>query len=219
MKRQPFPVLLTVFSALSLALLVSLGSWQMQRMAWKSKLIEQYQARGEASSFQDALCALGEAQFSPRVSGPAPLSGQELRVYSLRGQPGWVRFGSMRVEDCDSGDARFVLIESGFENLQGERVSRPQAWRVEPAVTAAMFTPGNEADTNQWYSFDRIEMARALDIDPDLLLPVWIREDSGMPASLSQTPPSKHFGYALTWFGLALALIAVYAAMLFKRRQ
>lgn len=214
-----FPIWLTVFTIASLAILLSLGTWQMQRMAWKSTLIEQYEARGAVDSFQAAVCALGDSQFSPRVSGPAPLSGQELRLYALRGQPGWVRLGSLRVADCETGEQRFILIESAFETLEGERVSRPRVWRAEPAVTAGMFTPGNEADTNQWYSFDRIEMARALDIDPDQLLPVWIREDSGMPASLSQTPPSKHFGYALTWFGLALALMAVYAAMLFKRRQ
>ena len=214
-----FPVILTGFTLASLALLVSLGTWQMQRMAWKRDLIAQYEARGEAVSFQAALCEMGEGFFSPRVSGPAPLSGEELRFYVLRGEPGWVRLGVLQVEDCDSGEDRFVLIESGFENLAGERVSRPAVWRAEAAPVAGMFTPGNEADTNQWYSFDQIEMAQALDLDPDQLLPVWLREDSGMPAGLSLTPPSKHFGYALTWYGLALALMAVYAAMLFKRCQ
>jgi surfeit locus 1 family protein len=35
---------------------------------------------------------------------------------------------------------------------------------------------------------------------------------AGLPPGLAAMPPSRHVGYALTWFGLALTLIAVYLA-------
>ena len=30
--------------------------------------------------------------------------------------------------------------------------------------------------------------------------------------------PNNHLGYAITWFGLAAALVGVYLAMLFRKR-
>ena len=76
-----------------------------------------------------------------------------------------------------------------------------------------MFSSGNDPDTNQWYEFNRETMAQALDVAPDQVLEVWARSDTGLPASLTQTPPAKHLGYAVTWFGLAAALIGVYLAL------
>jgi surfeit locus 1 family protein len=71
----------------------------------------------------------------------------------------------------------------------------------------------NDPDTNEWYEFDQEAMATALGVDPDQVLDVWARADLGMPSSLTLTPPAKHLGYALTWFGLAAALIGVFLAL------
>ena len=40
-----------------------------------------------------------------------------------------------------------------------------------------------------------------------------------VPAPIPANIPNRHFEYALTWFGLAAALIGVYAAMLLRRRR
>lgn len=71
MQFRPLPAL-TLFTVISLAILCSLGTWQLQRMAWKSDLIEQYGARGSAASLNEALCAGREGMFGPGFSGPAP---------------------------------------------------------------------------------------------------------------------------------------------------
>jgi surfeit locus 1 family protein len=44
---------------------------------------------------------------------------------------------------------------------------------------------------------------------------------SGLPVPAPVPPdiPNRHLEYALTWFGLAAALIGVYAAMLLRRRR
>jgi len=125
-----------------------------------------------------------------------------------------VRIGLMPAPRCDVDDPqRFLFVESGFEDLDGNLVSRPEAWRVEPLPRPTGFMGGNDLDTNRWYTFDRDMMARALGTDPERVLDVWARADLGLPASLIQTPPAKHLGYAVTWFGLALALIGVYLAL------
>ena len=210
---RPLPVL-TVFSALALALLLTLGVWQMQRMEWKAQRIAAYAERGAVTSFREALCGAHAGIFGPSIPAPAPLAGPQLRYYALRGQPGWVRIGLMPAPACTPDEPqRYLFVESGFEDLDGTIIARPQAWRLEVFPRPGRFASGNDPDTNQWYIFDRDMMAQALDTDPGQVLEVWARADLGLPTSLSQTPPSKHLGYAVTWFGLAAALIGVYLAL------
>ena len=48
----------------------------------------------------------------------------------------------------------------------------------------------------------------------------WLTARSaGVPPELAQTPPSRHLGYALTWFGFALTLIGVYIAFHVSRKR
>tara|TARA_R110002072_G_scaffold58951_8_gene149858 strand:- start:866 stop:1549 length:684 start_codon:yes stop_codon:yes gene_type:complete len=210
---RPLPVL-TVVTALALALLVTLGVWQMQRMEWKAQRIAAHAERGAVTSFQQALCGEHAGIFGPSITAPAPLAGRQLRYYTLRDQPGWVRLGLMPAPACNpDAPQRYLFVESGFEDLAGYIIARPQAWRIELFPRPGSFASGNDPDTNQWYIFDRDMMARSLDIDPEQVLDVWARADLGLPSSLSQTPPSKHLGYAVTWFGLAAALIGVYLAL------
>lgn len=214
---RPLPIL-TLFSALALALLIALGSWQVRRMTWKNELIAAYESRGEVSGFRAALCEPHKGPFGPSVTGPAPISGQTLRYYTLRGEPGWVLVGLMPAPECEAaGRAQFLFVETAFESLAGERRTPARAWRIDPLPAAGTFTSRNDPDTNQWYSFDREAMAGALGVPPDRVMQVWARSDHGLPLSLSQTPPVRHFGYALTWYGLALALIGVYLVFHAKR--
>ncbi|WP_300527776.1 SURF1 family protein [Maricaulis sp.] len=210
---RPIPIL-TLFAIPSLVLLVVLGNWQMSRMSWKADLIEQYEVRGSVGSFAETLCGDVEGDFSPRVTAPVPLGGQSLRYYALRGAPGWILLTPVEMPACEAGAAPVtLLVETGFETLGGMIMSRPEAWRVQPMSERNLFSSSNDPDTNSWYHFDRIEMARALGLETDRLSPMWARTDDGLPASLERTPPAKHLGYALTWYGLALALIAVYVAL------
>lgn len=213
---RPLPWL-SVFSVLSLILLIWLGSWQMQRMAWKADLQARFEDRIEVSGFDTAMCGTAE-QRNGRIRAPQPLLGEQLRYYSLREIAGWVRVGLVPVRQCDGeGGAGYLLVEGGFEGLNGEIATRPERWRLETLPSAGFFTPDNDPDTNQWYSFDRAAMAAALGVREDEIRDVWARTDDGLPASLSQTPPAKHLGYAVTWFGLAASLLLVYLALHVQR--
>ena len=210
---RPLP-LLTAFTIASLALLIWLGSWQMQRMAWKADRIAAWDTRGDAIGFRDALCSPTNDVFSPPVTGPVPLTGETLRYYTLRDTAGWMRLALMRAPACVAdAPQQFLLIEIAFEDLWSGEQDSVRTWRIETPPTASVFAPGNDPDTNQWYRHDPEAMAEAFGIDPATLLPVWARADTGMPSSLSRTPPAKHLGYALTWYGLALALFGVFIAL------
>ena len=211
---RPLPWL-TVFSLMALALLLTLGSWQVQRMAWTGEMIAAYETRGPGPDFRTAPCAPSAGGFGPRIEAPAPILGETLAYYTLRDGPGWVRIGLMPAPACDGEGTgeRLLLIETAFEPLTNGPRTVPSAWRLADWPEAGRFTSRNDPDTTQWYSFDREAMAARFGVEPQSLLPVWARSDSGLPASLAQTPPARHLGYAVTWYGLALALIGVYIAL------
>src|SRR5439155_17110525 len=90
---------------------------------------------------------------------------------------------------------------------------------------ASFITPPNQPQSNRWFSRDIPAMARAL-AAPQPAPVMLFAETSTNPelAALAPAPlpaeiPNRHLEYALTWFGLAAALVGVYAAMLFKRRK
>ena len=208
MHFRPMPAL-TVFALLALALLLTLGVWQLQRMEWKAQLMAQYEARGEVSSFRDALCGESDGPFSPSIDAPAPLSGAQLRLYESRQGPGWLRLSAMPAPAC-AGEGRYLLVESGWEALAGGRFEPTERWRITPLTGPSWMDAPNNAEANEWHAFDRPAMEQALDLPPGALLDVWARSDALPPASFERTTPATHLGYALTWFGLAGTLIAVY---------
>lgn len=99
---RPLPVL-TLLALPALALLIALGTWQVQRMGWKADRIAAFEARGEVAGFRTALCSGFDGPFGPSVTGPAPLTGDTLRYYTLREAPGWARVGLMPVAACEPG--------------------------------------------------------------------------------------------------------------------
>jgi surfeit locus 1 family protein len=99
---------------------------------------------------------------------------------------------------------------------------------------AGMFTPDNDPAANSWYRIDPPAMAAAAGLPADdgvTAVYVAVSElgaGGAVPgASAPGAPlakgdrfdlPRNHFQYALTWFGLAATLAAVYLAFGMRRR-
>jgi surfeit locus 1 family protein len=69
-------------------------------------------------------------------------------------------------------------------------------------------------------------MAGAVGLDPDRVAPFTVDARAGQgPAGLPQGGETlirftnNHLGYAITWYGLAIALVAVAVLMLRRQRQ
>ena len=83
------------------------------------------------------------------------------------------------------------------------------------------FTPDNQPDQGLWFSYDLPALERALGVE---LLPVVLEADAtpnpgGLPLG-GQTRtelPNNHLQYVITWYGLALALLAIYVAFSLER--
>ena len=242
-------VLLVVGIALFLGF-VALGTWQVQRRAWKLDLIERVDQRVHAAPV--ALPPPGEW---PRVSAesheylPVVASGHWLpgktvltQAVTALGAGFWV------VSALQQDDGTQVLVNRGFI---------PQAQRAQWADTAADvsanaaqqprstvqgllrmtepkggFLRSNDPAQQRWFSRDVAAMAQALQLPR--AAPFFI--DAGLPApgtaSLTAEAaevagaaaaadgawpraglttirfPNSHLVYAITWYGLALMVLA-----------
>lgn len=167
-----------------------------------------------------------------RVTCPGLGSAPYLELYGLReGQA-----GTRLISACAVSSARYrtLLVDRGFViDTVSARPPVDSADRTPVEIVgvlrnpdpATFVTPKNRADANRWFSRDAAAMGRALNAPEPA--PVFLMAETSsnpewralVPAPLPAEISNRHLEYALTWFGLAGALAAVYAAMLLKRRK
>ena len=211
---RPLPVM-TISSLIVLAVLLWLGQWQWQRSIWKADLIEQYyelEARGDLS-LEELMCS-GEEDIQRAKTYPSnTISPEWIRVFgqSTDGRPGWRIFTAIEQPSCIKGA---LLAETGFEGYNGKVELINTLRFAQMKENKSVFSNENSPETNEWYWFDLQEMEQALFpltgsiLHKDSIL----LAGNGLPADLTRTPPSKHIGYSLTWYGMAIALFVLYLA-------
>ncbi len=230
----------TLFAIAGIAILVGLGKWQLDRKVWKEDLIATVSMRTDRPPQalpprSDWERLKPESSEFTRVSFPAEfLDGAEAYAYtagsSLRadveGQGFWV-FAPARL-----AGGSIVLVNRGFVPTDRKdpvtRVDgRPRGsvdivgyMRWPEART--MFTPADDPKNNVWYVRDPKAMSEAHKWA--VAAPFYIDQEAPVPPGGLPKPgkievkmPNRHLEYALTWFGLALALGGVYAVWLVGR--
>lgn len=233
-----FPVWLTVAMLAALAVLIGLGTWQLRRLEWKRDLLERIdqlqtaEAR-PANAVLSGVKAGDDVDFlRVRAACPGLDRAPFLELYvMLDGVPGWRLVSECRLSNAAYGsilvDRGFVadqvadrpLIEVGAANpVLVEGVLR----KPEPRTSVA---PPDEPEAGRWYSRDVEGMASALgapDPAPYFLMaetssnPDWpALRPTALPVGLS----NRHLEYALTWFGLAAALVGVWIGFVHSRSR
>ncbi|MEQ8934762.1 MAG: SURF1 family cytochrome oxidase biogenesis protein, partial [Amphiplicatus sp.] len=91
-----------------------------------------------------------------------------------------------------------------------------------PPVIAKLFRPDDQPADNLWFTRDPVRFAAHHGIETA----PWYIDSSGEEAGAAPWPkggttridfPNNHLDYALTWFGLAAALVGVYIVFSIKR--
>ncbi|WP_091734943.1 SURF1 family protein [Phenylobacterium immobile] len=230
------PVALTIATVIAFAILVALGFWQVQRLAWKEALLARIAALQTvpAQPLASVLATGGDMDFV-RVQATCPGLGAApfLELYGLRdGQA-----GSRLISACATGVAAMptILVDRGFvADTVSARPPVDPADRTPVAVTGVLrrpdkpspFAAPDDIARGRWYARNTVAMAESLKA-PAPAAPVFLfAETETNPGFAALTPApipaeiaNRHLEYALTWFGLAAALVGVYAAVLFSRRK
>jgi surfeit locus 1 family protein len=216
-----FPWGLTIASLLAFILLVSLGMWQVQRLQWKQELITRAEAAaGLPPVSLQALAQMPDPEFRTAVLSCDFQDQPYVELQSIQeGQPG-VRL----ISSCEGW-----LVDLGFvpEAVSARPAQQPAAI---PAITAQVrrvdapgaFAPPPEG--SRFYARDTGAMSRALGNEGPVRPYVLFATGSAWPGWEALTPSAppaafsnNHLGYALTWFGLALAQAGFYIALLRRK--
>lgn len=234
-RRLLWPAFATLIGC---AILVALGVWQLHRLAWKEGLIAEIAARAKAPP--QPLPPLAQwAQLQPEdyeyrrveLDGSFQNDKEALVLRPAGGparEPGYLVLTPLRL---DSG--AFVIVDRGFVPLAMRNPSaRPTPAPAERThVTGLMrqpesrnsFTPADDPAAGQYFTRDPALIARHFDLAP--AAPFSVDADPGPdPAAWPRGGatelifPNNHLSYALTWFGLSLALAGVFAVFAWQNR-
>ncbi len=226
----------TVVALPVLALLIGLGTWQVQRLEWKTALIEAIEERAQLPPAPLPASAEWET---------LDLAAQEFRRFTARGVFDHRREFHVFTQYPDDGTAGYwiltplelaqggtVLVNRGFVPQQlkpdagnsiGETAGEIEITGVlRRSGEANIFTPDATPGNNMWFIVDVPSMAGLLD-NADVA-PFYLALTEPAPAGgLPRPAPARiqlnnrHLGYALTWFGLAACLVGVFVAWHLRR--
>lgn len=223
---QKPPLVATVCVCAGFVILVSLGVWQVQRLQWKEALIadlDRVYASDPAEnilSAEDIATEISNASenilIRGRVQGhmnPAQEIAIAQKVHD--GRVGYHIYSPLMLRD-----GRTLFVNRGWRESPQDVVPLNI---IEVTYDGIIRTPGwpplapdNAPEMRHWYRALPMEMAQEFGLNPaEVLNVVMIAEAGGTGPvyTLEEThlyPRNEHLNYAIFWFTMACALIAVF---------
>lgn len=226
----------SLIAVIGVAILLGLGFWQVERKAWKENLIAQLEERMKA-----APSDLPPPQrWETLAQDLNEFRRVKVRVDFLDGaRPAWVYVSGSALRDDIKAPGYFMFQPARLPGGQVVAVNRgyspernaPPArgtqevtgylrWPQAPSI----FVSEHDASKEVWFVRDPRAMAQALQWGE--VAPFYVAQESPVPAgglprpgALKVNLSNNHLGYALTWFGLAAGLVAVFTAWAWNRRR
>ncbi len=234
-------IILAACIAAGFAFLSGLGLWQIERLQWKQALIERVESGLSATpvGVDDILADVQsrrDIEYRPMQATGTFLHDKEAHYFAtFNGASGYFVYTPLR-----GGDGSTLLVNRGFvpmdrkepdtraEGQVGGVVTIQGLARSNPQAKPNMFVPNNDTTGNVYYWKNVDQMSsQGLDTVTDRLMPFFLDADStviaGQGAPIGGVTliefPNSHLQYAITWFGLAAALLGVGGTFLWRRIQ
>ncbi|GGJ31575.1 SURF1 family protein [Neoroseomonas lacus] len=218
-RRLLLPILATLPAMLAL---LGLGTWQVERLLWKTELLDRL-AAAEAAPAQPA--SVSPAPFSKvMVTGRFDYSKEAMLEIELRG----TTLGGRVITPLMRDDGPPVLVDRGWAPFERDRpVTHPEGevtvtgW-VRPAETAGWSSATDDVPGRRFYTFNPAAIGAALGLPAVapwglVAMDPAVADTLPQPSQALPRPNNNHLGYAITWYGLAAALVGVF--LVWARRR
>lgn len=219
-RPAPIPTLCAISG---LAILLTLGTWQVHRLEWKSALIAEFHAAAHAPAIP--LTSIADTQPPPRfqrvVAQGTWLHDKETQLTGrvFDGNAGYHIITPFRLTD-----GRIVLVNRGWvpEEFRLPQ-SRPHTLIQTDSIEAIIrlpqpkprLVPENQPQVNDWFTLNIADISRHHQLGDQVITAFTldaIRKGRGIPigSAVQANLRNNHLQYALTWYGLALVLASIY---------
>lgn len=231
MKFQPLPGL-SIATLIALVILLSLGTWQLQRRVEKHELLDQMEARkAQAAAPVELLIPVGDYAAFRKATALGEFDHTREAFVSVARtdngptEPGFKVLTPFRLTGGD-----IILVDRGWI----PQANRPRATRLKgqsagvvelegalrkPSLGSS-FTPPPDTTNRIFYARDSAAIAEFLGITlrTNLIFEATTKVDGGPePRATAEKIPDNHLNYALTWYSLAIVLLAIY--FIYHHRQ
>ncbi len=239
-RKRRVPWMLLTSATIAFVILLGLGTWQVQRLFWKEALLATIAERVSAPPAPladiEARAARGEdIDYWPvELRGTFVNAGERHFFATYDGQSGFYVYAPLRL-----ADGRAIFVNRGFvpydqkelpkrpgSVIEGETAVRGLTRNRLPAKPS-MIVPDNDLSRNIFYWKDLDAMARTAGLPAGMaVLPFFVDADAtpnpgGLPIGgvTIVDLPNSHLQYAVTWYGLAAALVGVLGVWMAGRRN
>lgn len=228
----------TVTVLIALPILLGLGFWQLERLAWKESLVAAIAERtkqapsdliGTYSATHEG--DLGFEYMRVKVRGRF-VNDKERYFYAPDPTlgPGYNVYTPLEI----AGTTAVVFVNRGFvpEDRKDPAKRRQGQIEGETEVVGLLrgvgqkgtFTPENDVKANLWFWRDYAALfASAFEGTDRTPIAAFLDAEAAAPGGWPKGGatlvdlPNRHLEYALTWFGLAATLVAVFGAFVWAR--
>ena len=234
--RRRGTLLLILVSIPVLVILLILGTWQVQRLHWKEALIDRIQERITEQPVPLETIVSMQAQGQDIEYRPVTLSGSFVHEGERHYFATWKGASGYFVHTPLDVGGRYIFVNRGFVPYDRkdastrllaqvpDRVDIGGLSRLPEAEKPSGLVPDNDLAKNVFYWRDLNAMAQSVGLKADEVYPFFIDADEkanpgGLPVGgVTRIEFSnKHLEYAVTWYGLAFALVVVLAGWIFRQ--
>lgn len=233
----------SLVTLIAFAVLIALGTWQLQRKAWKEELIGTLTQRFAAAPVD----LPPPAQWTSLRQDRDEFTRVKFRAEYLPGKEALVWATGSGLRDDVKGPGVFVFTPARL--AAGETVAVNRGYVADQQPTGATKRPAPASgpveitgilrwpepkgweltaayDKGAQLWFVRDQRAMAQEYGWRHVAPFYIERESQTPADglpppgpLKPNLPNNHLQYAVTWYGLALVLLAVFGFWVRSRRS
>jgi surfeit locus 1 family protein len=221
------------------AALVSLGTWQMQRLAWKESLLAAIAERRNAppvdlAAIEALASSGGDIEYRTVTVSGRFLNNRERHFFAThQGRTGYYIYTPLEL-----ADGRYLFVNRGFTpfdakepemrklgQLTGQQTVKGLA-RARLVEKPSWVVPENDLVKNIFYWKDIDAMAETDGLPKDKVIPFFVDADATPnPGTLPLGGvtqfelPNNHLQYAVTWYGLAAALVVITGVFVFRKKE